>query len=154
LEPCISKDLENWESIILKFPSDLPEDVLKDHLNKNFEEFKGTLDMSVGVVPYDARLTIHDVCVESLENREDEVLVNYTINWSYYAGCEDKNGGCDEESYVRADRRGHALIFQPYVPSHHSHHTKNPKDTHFHSEKFRLFLKRLFMIVALTPPEL
>lgn len=102
--------------IVFEIPSDLHEDDWKEYLSAHLHEFDDALDKSVGVDPWDARLTIDGVTVDTLEIWEDKVFVNYTVSWSFYAGCEDANGAGDEEHFVAAHRQGSVLTFERHIP--------------------------------------
>lgn len=103
------------ELIYIEIPDELREDEWQEHLQERIDEFRVALDLSVGVDPNDHRLAIHGIEIEALEIREDIVFINYVIKWSVYYGCEDKNGGGDEDAYITAQRDGNVLIFKPHV---------------------------------------
>ncbi|GEQ76731.1 hypothetical protein CTTA_3736 [Comamonas testosteroni] len=110
-------------AIRIEIPKEIHEDDWKDHLQGRIKEFRPALDLSVGVDPDDCRLEIHDIEIDSLEIYEDEVFINYIVNWSVYYGCEDKNCGGDEHGSVSAERDEHVLTFQPHVyPERRSTH--------------------------------
>ncbi|KKI15149.1 hypothetical protein XA67_04860 [Comamonas thiooxydans] len=101
--------------IRIEIPKEIHEDDWKDHLQERVKEFKSALDLSVGVDPDDPRLEIHGIEIDSLEIYEDEVFINYIVNWSVYYGCDDQDAAGDEHNCVSAERDGHILTLQPHV---------------------------------------
>lgn len=103
------------DPIVFMIPSDLPEDEWKEYLQDNINEFEDALDKSAGVEPHDPRLNIHGITIESVTIRDDEVFIDYSVNWSIYYGCDDQNSSGDEENSVSAARRGNVLTFERHV---------------------------------------
>ncbi|UUE95062.1 DUF2771 domain-containing protein [Comamonas thiooxydans] len=102
-------------AIRIEIPKEIHEDDWKDHLQRRINEFRSALDLSVGVDPDDHRLEIHGLEIDSLEIHEDEVFINYNVNWSVYYGCDNQDAAGDEQNFVSAERNGHVLTFQPHV---------------------------------------
>ena len=107
------------QNISIPVPSDLIEDPecdfdLKEYFQDLVEEdFEPVLDTDVW--EQDERAVACGVEIDNVEVRDDTIIVYYSVSFSAYHGCRDRNWSGQDERHIAGTRAGDSWVFPAYV---------------------------------------
>ena len=104
--------------IRIPIPQDLEEDALKAYFQQKINSGSGVAGKLIAALDLDLdddRATVDEVEIEEVACFEDEVVIQYTVNFSAYYGCSDQDYADEDCRTVTGQRYEDCWVFQIHI---------------------------------------
>lgn len=101
------------DEIRFEIPEHIAEEDFADYIANNSDEYYGAFDQTAN--EHDDRSSVDGINVINVELTEDEVHIEYEVDYSAYHGCRDKNYADTDERELFGTRNGRVITFDKFV---------------------------------------